>query len=113
MKTNLTKREAYTIANEYIEKYKLTKNLSTDSDECVVFYENVFGIIGYAWVVAVKYPASFMPDEFDETSYFISDESKQVEFVIGHGGVYLTNHLTENDTGKPDEWDLLDEDFYV
>lgn len=111
MKTNLTKQDAYNIANRYIEKYNLPRNLSDNIDDCVMFYESVFDIKGFAWVVSVSFPSPFNPDETDETSYFISDEYKQVEFVLGHGGVHLTSHLTENDTSKPDEWDLLDEDF--
>ena len=111
MKTNLTKQEAYNIANRYIEKYNLPKNLSDNIEDCVMFYESVMDIKGFAWVVSVSFPSPFDSNELDEISYFISDEYKQVEFVIGHGGVHLTGHLIEDDTGKPDEWDLLDEDF--
>ena len=110
MKTNLTKQDAYDITNEYIEKYNLTKNLSGNIDECVVFYESVFDIKGYAWVVSVAFPDPFSPGETDEISYFISDESKKVKFVIGHGGVNMTSHITENDTTQSHEWDSFNDD---
>ncbi|MGO2962755.1 MAG: hypothetical protein ACTIDE_09120 [Carnobacterium maltaromaticum] len=96
MKTNLIKQDAYIIANKYIEKYNLPKNLSDNIDDCVTFYESVIDIKGFAWVVSVSFLSPFNSGETDETSYFISDEYERVEFVIGHGGVHLNVHRLIN-----------------
>jgi len=100
MKLNLTKEEAYEIANEYIEKYQLRKNKCNDIEKCVTFYKKFKRIDGCVWVVAALERAL---DEFHteitskfRTTYIISDRTKQVEQVIGGGGDYLTHHINDN-----------------
>lgn len=92
MNTNLTKEEAYEIAEKYIKKYNFTENTDRDIDRYVTFYESIFNIEGAAWVVTVKYP-SFFPGDIDETTYVISDTTKKVEFVMDSHGIIITHHL--------------------
>lgn len=110
LKLNLTKEEAYEIANEYIDKYGFTKHSFNNIEKSVNFYPNFYNVDGPAWTVAVEYPALF-PGETDETTYVISDKNKKVEYVIGPDGVPITYHLSnELDCDEEnDEWDLVDD----
>ncbi len=76
LKLNLTKEEAYEIANDYINKYGFTKPILNNIDKLVNFYSNFYNIDGPAWTVVVEY-LSLCPGEIDETTYVISDKNKK------------------------------------
>ena len=105
LKLNLTKEEAYEIANKYIDKYGFTKPVYNDIEKSVNFYPSFYKIDGPAWTVSVEYPSLF-PGEIDETTYVISDKNKKVEYVIGPNGVPIAYHLSNK--LENDEWDSLD-----
>ena len=109
MKTKLTKEEAYLITNEYIQKYHLTANTSMIVDDCVVFYEDFYMVVGSAWVVTVNIP-SFIKGETEVITYIIADEKGEVEYVIGVQGETQKFHLQAPNVDEQDEWDLLEDD---
>ena len=110
METNIEKTEAFGIANDYIEKYGLTKQTSNNIDKAVTFYEKFDRIEGYAWLVVVEYRSLFSSD-IEETTYVISEKTKQVEYIIDSNGRYLHPHVVVKTPLIEDEWDLYDDDL--
>lgn len=111
MKANLTKKEAYNIANDYIEKYGLTKGKSQDFEKYVTYYEDFYKAEGTVWLVVVEYPSLFSGD-VEETTYVISDLTKEVVYVMDTNGSLITKHLA-SDNEEDDEWDCLESDCYI
>lgn len=92
MDTNLTLDMALSIAQEYINKYELSGDISDNLERAIKFYSEFDSINGSVWLAIV----SIEPNDFfaeNEYTIVISDKEATVKYIIDPNGHVYCPHL--------------------
>ncbi len=110
MITKLSNDQAFKIAQDYKEKYKLTGTIDCTRDRTIKAYSGFDGVKGVAWLVLVSIvPTVYEVD--DEYTIIISDEKAEVEYIIDPNGHYYCPHSKGSRGMTDEEFDAIwDED---